>query len=118
TTALATAGRGLIAVMTGPVGIIALAATTGIAMAAMGRDSKTASGEVDGLTGSVNALTVSLNELNRAGLALAAAGVRESIDQSARLAIEVQDQLDKLQKQLAQETPGSEGAQKIIQQMA
>ncbi|KAA0910687.1 tape measure protein [Pusillimonas sp. ANT_WB101] len=109
--------RTLLGVLGGPIGIIALLASAAVAAVTFGRDSKNASSSVNTLSGAVNGLTASLKELDRAGLESAASSIQGRIEQSARLAVTAQDELQKLQAQLANETPGSDASKNVIRQM-
>lgn len=68
TAALRTASAGLLAALGGPIGLITLLATAASAALLFGGNSKTASTDVNALTGSVDSLTASLNELGEAQL--------------------------------------------------
>lgn len=116
--AAVTVGSRLLGLLGGPVGIIALLASAAVSVMTFGSDSKSASGKVDALSGSVDGLTASLKQLSNAGLSSAAANVQERIGESARLAIDAQDKLKDLQAQLAKEAPGSAAAAQITAQMS
>jgi len=116
--AVVTVGSRLLGLLGGPVGIIALLASAAASVVTFGGDSKSASGKVDDLSGSVDGLTASLKQLNNAGLSSAAANIQERIGESARLAVEAQDKLKDLQQQLTKAPPGSDAARQITQQMA
>jgi len=115
--AMVGASRLLMGALGGPVGIIALLASAAVAALTFGRDSKTAAGNVDGLSGAVDGLTASLDQLDRAGLTSAARSIEGRIEEAARLAVNAQDKVQQLQAQLAKEVPGSAAAQGIIRQM-
>lgn len=110
TRAASTAGATLSGVLGGPVGIIALIATAGMAFLTMGGSAKTAAGGIDEMRGA-------LERLDQQGLASASNAIAERIDQTARLAIDAQDKLARLQEQLASEPLGSGGRTGIISQM-
>ncbi len=116
--AVVTVGSRLLGVLGGPVGIIALLASAAASVVTFGSDSKSASGKVDELSGSVDGLTASLKQLSNAGLSSAASNVQSRIEEAARLAVDAQDKLKDLQQQLAKAPAGSDAARQITQQMA
>ena len=87
------AGRGLVAVLGGPLGIIALAGAAGLAMAAMGREARDAVPDID-------SLTESLGELGKAQLQVRRDKAEDAVETLARQASEADAQVKALQRDL------------------